>query len=203
MVAPWGCPYVSSSFGRAEVKRPLCFASLSLLVTSGCAEEPRVGVVDVEQAFQRSPLMMVSALMLKGELASVQRDIKKRGRELAELRGRVEHGDLALDAEQRAQIGAQIEEETLRLTELQRRYRADLALAQERQGQEMIARIEEVARDVARREGLAILVRMDDLLYAEEGVDLGRIDITEQVARALLEKINPAEIPEPAPGAAP
>ncbi len=162
-----------------------------------------MGVVDVEQAFQRSPLMMVSGLTLKGELASVQRDIKKRGRELAELRRRVEHGDVALDAEQRSQIGARIEEETLRLSELQRRYRADLALAQERQGQEMIARIEEVAREVAKREGLAIVVRVDDLLYAEEGVDLGRLDITEQVARALLEKINPAEIPKPPAAAAP
>ena len=188
---------------RVEVKRTLCFVSFLLLVASGCTEEPRVGVIDVEQAFQRSPLMMVSALTLKGELASVQRDIKKRGRELAELRRRVEHGDVALDAEQRSQIGARIEEETLRLAELQRRYRADLALAQERQGQEMIARIEEVAREVAKREGLAIVVRVDDLLYAEEGVDLGRLDITEQVARALLEKINPAEIPEPPAGAAP
>ena len=93
-------PHASSSPGRADVKPVLCFASLSLLVSSGCAEEPRVGVVDLEQAFQRSPLMMVSALQLKGELASVQREIKKRGRELAELRRSVEHGDLALDAEQ-------------------------------------------------------------------------------------------------------
>ena len=67
---------------------------LALLPAIGCSDEPRVGVVDVQQAFQRSPLGMVAALQLKGELGATRSDIKKRGRALAELLKQVRHGDI-------------------------------------------------------------------------------------------------------------
>jgi Skp family chaperone for outer membrane proteins len=175
------------------MKRPA--RVLPLLIAIACADEPRLGVVDVREAFQRSPLAMVSAHQIKGDLGSGGRDLKSRGRALAELRRELEHGDLELDATQRAQIEAQVAEETRRLAELQRTYRADLAAAQARHGEDMIARVEAVAREVAEREGLSLLLRREGILYAEEDFDLERIDITEQVARALLAKINPTEIP--------
>lgn len=155
-----------------------------------------MGVVDVQEAFQRSPLAMVSAHQIRADVGSQERDLKNRGRALAELRRQFEHGGVEIGEEQRAQIEARIAEETRRLAELQRSYRADLAMAQERRGEEMIARVEEVAREVAEREGLTLLVRKDRVLYAEEDFDFERIDITEQVARTLLERINPTEIPQ-------
>ena len=69
---------------RFFLRGPLSLVLLSF-VSSGCADEPRVGVVDIQDAFQRSPLVMVAALQLKGDVGSVQRDIKQRGRALAEL----------------------------------------------------------------------------------------------------------------------
>ena len=185
-----------SSFAFAPPPR-LSPLALLALATLGCGAEPRVGVVDVQEAFQRSPLVMVAALQLKGDVGAVQRDLKKRGRSLAELQQQVRHGALALSQEQREAIEQRIADETAQLTELQVRYRADLAAAQERQGNEMIARVEEVAREVARREGLALLVRSDDVLYAADDFDVARIDVTEQVIRSLLQRINPTEIPDP------
>jgi Skp family chaperone for outer membrane proteins len=169
---------------------------LPVLCAAACADEPRVGIVDVQEAFQRSPLAMVAVHEIKAQLGSGDRDLKKRGRALAELRQRLEHGGVELDEEQRAQVEARIAEETALLHERQRAYRADLAAARERQGEELIARVEEVAREVARREGLALLLRREGLLYAASEEDIARVDITEQVARALLEKINPTEIPD-------
>jgi Skp family chaperone for outer membrane proteins len=61
----------------------------------------------------------------------------------------------------------------------------------------MIARVEEVAREIARREGLALLVRSKGVLYTAEEFDVATIDLTEKVARALLARINPTEIPAP------
>ena len=172
-------------------------ALLSLaLFASGCSEQPRVGVVNVQEAFQRSPLVMVAALQLKGDVGSGQRDIKKRGRALADLLKQVRHGDHELSPEQREEIERRIEDETAQLTELQALYRADLSAAQQRQGEEMIEKVEDVAREVARQAGLAVLVRSDDVLYAANDADLARIDITEQVIRTLLDKINPTEIPD-------
>ena len=46
------------------------------------------------------------------------------------------------------------------------------------------------------REGLALLFRKRDALYAADGVELPNLEITEQVIRALLDKINPEQIPE-------
>jgi Skp family chaperone for outer membrane proteins len=177
-------------------------ASLLLASSLGCAEEPRVGVVDVEQAFQRSPLAMVAALQLKKELASDERDLKRRGRELAELRQQLEHGGLELEAEQRARLEQRLAVETAGLVERQRRYREDLAAAQKRQGEEMIARVEEVAKVVASERGLALLLEKESVLYTVEGdraepPDAERVDLTEPVIRALLDRINPTEIPKP------
>ena len=171
-------------------------APFLVFVPLACGEEARVGVVDVQEAFQHSPLVMVSALELKGDLGDAQRDLKRRGRQLAELRQRFEHGGVELDAEQRGQIEARIAKESAHLADLQRKYRAELAAAQTRRGEEMITRVEEVARAVAREKGLTLLVRKDGILYAEDGLDCEPIDITAQVSRALLEKINPTEIPE-------
>ena len=171
--------------------------ALGLLFATACAHEPRVGVIDVQQAFQRSPLVMVAAHQLKGNVGAAEREIKERGRALAELRQQVEHGGVELDAEQRREITTTLAEETTRLMELQARYLADLAEARERQGEAMIAQVEEMAREVARREGLTLLVRKDGILFTAEDANLAHRDITEQVARALLEKINPTEIPEP------
>ena len=60
-----------------------------------------------------------------------------------------------------------------------------------------------MAREVAHREGLMLLLRKDGALYTEDGAlysgdgqDAQYIDLTEQVARALLERINPTEIPQ-------
>ena len=180
---------------------------LAMLLALACADEERVAVVDVQQAFQRSPLVMVSAHQIKGDLGASQRDLKKRGRALAELRMQVEHGRLELDDQQRKQAAAQIAAETDSLLEAQHQYRAKLEAAQRRRGEELIAQVEEVAREVARREGLRLLLRKEGGLYTEDGAlyegepgDAETVDLTEQVARELLQRINPTEIPAtPAP----
>ena len=107
---------------------------------------------------------------------------------------------------QRAQAEARIAEETADLVEAQRQYRVDLEAAQLRRGAELIAQVEEVAREVARREGLTLLLRREGALYTEDGApyagetgDIEPVDLTLQVARALLERINPTEIPEAPP----
>ena len=136
---------------------------------------------------------------------ATQRELKRRGRALAERRKLLEHGAVGLGPQQREEAAAALAEELDRLRELQEGYRSDLAAARERQTREMIARIEEVAREVARDQGIAVLVRRADILQVAEGADLAPLDVTDAVIRALLEKINPTEIPpagEPEPAAA-
>jgi len=140
---------------------------------------------------------MVSAHQVQGDLNATARDLKERGRALAEQRKQLEHGGLRLDDEQRAELESRLAQEAADLLESQRVYRAELEAARRRRGEEMVAYVEDVAREVAQREGLTLLLRTDGLVYAEDDAALARVDITDQVARALLEKINPTEIPEP------
>ena len=170
---------------------PLLFPLLA------CTGEPRVAIVDVQQAFQRSPLGMVAALRVKESMGGTQRDLKKRGRRLAELKQQIEHGGIQMDALRRQQILLSIQQEAAQLADLQRNYRIQLAEAQQRLGQEMIERVEAVAREIAEREGLALLFRRQDALYTGKQADEVSLDITEQVIRTLLDKINPEQIPEP------
>ena len=169
-------------------------ALLPLVLALACSEPPRVGVVDVQQAFQRSPLAMVSALELKSLVGPGQREIQQLGRSLAEQRKQLAYGDLELDASRRGEIEARIASETTRLRDLQERHRSELAAAQKRQGDAMIDRVEEVAREVAQRQGLRLLLRKEGVIYAADNSDLERLDITEDVIRALLERINPTEV---------
>jgi Skp family chaperone for outer membrane proteins len=175
---------------------------LAALLLGACSESPRVGVVDVQAAYQRSPLMMVSALEIKKELGKTDRELKQRGRALAELRQQLEHGNAGSDAEKRA-LAARIDREGAELVQLESNYRLTLEAARKRTGEAMLARVEEVARHVAERRGLDLLVRKGDALYQRPDADLAQIDLTDEVARALLEKINPTEIPEPAEPSAP
>jgi Skp family chaperone for outer membrane proteins len=144
---------------------------------------------------------MVSAHRIKGDLGGTLRELKKRGRELAEMRMQLEHGQLELDEDQRAQAEARITGETAKLVEAQRQYRIDLEAAQMRRGAELIAQVEDMARSVAQSEGLTLLLRKDGALYTEQGAlfdgeAADAVDLTEQVARALLDRINPTEIPK-------
>ena len=161
-----------------------------------CTAMPEVGVVDVEQAFQRSPLVMVSSVQLNEQFKSVQRNLKKRGRVLAHLRQQLGYGDAQISTDARAALEARIESKTAKLLELQRQYRADLAAAQGRRAEEMIARVVAVATEVARREGLTLLLKKEAIVYADDA-GIVRRDITDQVIRALLERMNPTKIPAP------
>jgi Skp family chaperone for outer membrane proteins len=175
---------------------------LMLVVALACADETRFGVVDVEQAFQRSPLVLVSAHRIKADLGGTGGELKKRGRALAEMRKQLEHGGLELDPRRRAAAEARIAEETTRLVEAQREYRLELEAAQQLRGEELVAQVEEIAREVARKEGVTLLLLKQGRLYRADGTlqevaipEAERVDLTEKVARALLAKINPTEIP--------
>jgi Skp family chaperone for outer membrane proteins len=175
---------------------------LAMLLLGGCSDAPRVGVVDVQAAYQHSPLMLVSAHEIKNELGKTERELKQRGRALAELRQQLEHGDVGGEAQRRA-LEARIEQEGAELVAMQSNYRLMLEAARQRAGERMLARVEEVARQVAEARGLDLLVRKGDALYARPQADLAAIDLTEDVARELLAKINPTEIPaQPAPRSA-
>lgn len=163
---------------------------------AACSTMPEVGVVDVEQAFQRSPLVMVSSVQLNEQFKPLQRDLKKRYRELAQLRQQLGYRGAQIGTDDRAALEARIEARTDKLVELQRQYRADLAVAQERRAEEMIARVVAVATEVARREGLTLLIKKEAIVYADDA-GIVRRDITDQVIRALLERMNPAKVPAP------
>lgn len=180
--------------------------SLSLLVLSipACVgtKEPRVAIVDVQYAFQHSPLGMASAMLVRKSMGGAQRDLKKRGRSLAELRQQLEHGSFELNALQRREIETLIQAETARLTELQIEYRAELAATQLRLGEQMIERVESVAREIAVRNGFTLVFRKQDALYTAQDIsaeefESAAFDITDQVIQVLLDKMNPERIPEP------
>ena len=186
--------------------------SLSLLVLSipACVgtKEPRVAIVDVQYAFQHSPLGMASAMLVRKSMGGAQRDLKKRGRSLAELRQQLEHGSFELNALQRREIETLIQAETARLTELQIEYRAELAATQLRLGEQMIERVESVAREIAVRNGFTLVFRKQDALYTAQDVsaeefESAAFDITDQVIQVLLDKMNPERIPEPSATSAP
>ena len=179
----------AARIGRAIL---LCLAASVV----ACSGTPEVGVVDVEQAFQRSPLVMVSSVQLNEQFKSVQWNLKKRGRELAHLRQQLGYEDAQISTDARAALEARLESKTAKLLELQRQYRADLAVAQERRAEEMIARVVAVATEVARREGLPLLIKKEAIVYADND-GIVRRDITDQVIRALLERMNPTKIPAP------
>ena len=174
---------------------------LLMMLCGACSEAPRVGVVDVQAAYQHSPLMLVSAHEIKKELGGTERELKQRGRAIAELRQLLAHGDAGPEP-QRKELAQRIEKETAELVAMESNYRVNLEAARQRAGERMMARVEEVARQVAQERGLDLLVRRGDAIYERTGADFAGVDVTEDVARALLARINPTEIP-PAPEAEP
>lgn len=172
--------------------RSASIAMILMCCGAACTKAPAtIGVVDIEQAYQRSPLAMASAVRLNAEFAATGNDIKSRGRDLAALHQRL---NADLPAEERREVESRIASETAELTALQSRYRRDLQAAQQREGEAMVERVRTIAREIARREGLTVLVEKDAVLYPDSSTAAYR-DITELVIRALLDQMNPTEIP--------
>ena len=101
------------------------------------AEPASVAVVDVEQAFQRSPLVLAMAAQLNTRFESRKRELGARMRRLAELRNlqaRVSDSDLA-------KLSDQVREESRALGLALERYRLDLEAAQKSEGELLLERV--------------------------------------------------------------
>jgi Skp family chaperone for outer membrane proteins len=109
-------------------------AGAILMATWQSAEPASVAVVDAEQAFQRSPLVLAMAAWLNERFDGRKRELRAQTKRLAGLRGRLEG---ASDAE-RAKLAAQIQEESEAIRLAMERYRQDLAAAQRPEGELMI-----------------------------------------------------------------
>jgi len=151
------------------------------------ADPPPLGVVDLEQAFQRSPLAMALAVRIGAEFESRRRALKKRVAELARLRERAQ----AAPAAERTGLEERAAAEARALAAAQAALRRDLDAAQRKHGEEFMGRVAEVAAEVAREKGLALLVRKGGVVWARS-TDPAAVDITGDVVRAILRKAEQA-----------
>jgi Skp family chaperone for outer membrane proteins len=109
----------------------------------------------VEQAFQRSPLVLAMAAQLNTRFESRKRELGARMRRLSELRNlqaRVSDSDLA-------KLSDQVREESRALGLALERYRLDLEAAQKSEGELLLERVAQVAAGVAREKGLTLIVK--------------------------------------------
>jgi len=167
---------------------------LGVLLTACAARPELIGVINIEQAYQRSPLAMASAIRLNAEFGETTNTIKARGRDLASLHRQLELGRDGMLPEVRASLETRIASETAALSALQAQYRVNLQAAQERESAAMVERITALASEFAQQHGLTLLIEHDAIVYANETSNSHR-DITEAVIRELLERMNPTQVP--------
>jgi len=158
------------------------------------ADAVPIGVVDLEQAFQRSPLVLALAVRLGTEFEPRRRALKQRVAELARLRNRAQVAPAAERAGLEERVGAEAQAVAAAQAELRR----DLEAAQRKHGEEFMSRVAEVAAEVAREKGMALLVRKGGILWTRSA-DPVPIDITEDVVRAILRKAEQAPPGAPLP----
>jgi Skp family chaperone for outer membrane proteins len=160
---------------------------MAATIETAQAEPASVAVVDVEQAFQRSPLVLAMAAQLNTRFESRKRELGARMRRLAELRNlqaRVSDSDLA-------KLSDQVREESRALGLALERYRLDLEAAQKSEGELLLERVAQVAAGVAREKGLTLIVKRNGVPPAS-GQEGELLDITDDVTRALVRQAQPA-----------
>ena len=160
---------------------------MAATIETAHAEPASVAVVDVEQAFQRSPLVLAMAAQLNTRFESRKRELGARMRRLAELRNlqaRVSDSDLA-------KLSDQVWEESRALGLALERYRLDLEAAQKSEGELLLERVVQVAAGVAREKGLTLIVKRNGVPPAS-GQEGELLDITDDVTRALVRQAQPA-----------
>jgi len=156
-------------------------------VAARAADASPVGVVDLEQAFQRSPAVMALAVRVGAEFEPRRRALNQRIAGLARLRDRAQ----AAPADERVELEERVRAEALAVAGVQAKLRRDMEAAQKEYGEEFMARVAEVAADVAREKGLSILVRKGGVLWTRPA-DPASVDITEDVIRTILLKVEQA-----------
>ena len=183
----------------APVPRGQALWALALLLGLGladlCAAEPLpAATVDLQEAFQHSPLVFVLSAQLDEQFRARRGALRGQLRALGELRNRLQ----GADAEARPKLEEQVLQKSQALAKAQETYRKDLETAQSKKTQELLAKVQEVAAEVARDKRLTLLVNRGAVLYSGEGVPAPLPDITEDVIRALLQKTRPSAS-DPAP----
>ena len=172
----------------------LSLFSFVTAVPARAADALPIGVVDLEQAFQRSPLVVALAVRVGAEFEPRRRALRQRVAELARLRDRAQ----VAPAAERAGLEERVRAEAQAVAAAQAELRRDLDAAQKKHGEEFMDRVAEVAAEVAREKGLALLVRKGGILWTRSA-DPAAVDITEDVVRAILRKAEQAPPGAPLP----
>ena len=169
-------------------KRALWALALPLLVLGladlRAAEPLPAATVDLQEAFQRSPLVFVLSAQLDEQFRARRGTLRRQLRALGELRNRLEQAD----AEARPKLEEQLLKESQAMAKAQETYRRDLQAARSKRTQELLATVQVVAAEVAREKRLTLLVNRGAVLYSGEGNAAPLPDITEDVIRALVRK---------------
>ncbi|MCG8590533.1 MAG: OmpH family outer membrane protein [Proteobacteria bacterium] len=188
---------------RRWVRFALVLALLaSPALSARAAEEPRVAVVDVQKAFQHSPLLMAVTGTLTSQFRPLQGKIRGKAKRVAALRRQLADPNTPLSSEERLALQTRADEESTALAALQADYQRDLRVVHDARSQQARAEIESIARTLAREHGLPLVLREASEPPTDENPEGPSLDLTDAVIRKLIERMNPTRDAAPLAGTA-
>ena len=145
------------------------------------SEELKVGFVSTERVFRESGPAVKALKALEKEFEPRQQSIKKLGKQVRDLQGKLEKDSVTMSESQKRQRETEIAKINREFKREQREFREDLNMRRN----EDLSVVLQIANKVI--EEIAIAEKFD-LILQEAVYRSPRIDITDQVIKALADK---------------
>jgi outer membrane protein len=146
------------------------------------AAELKIGVVDIPKAIQATKEGKEIKGKLEKEYQKRKDDMDKRAKDITKMQQDFEKKSLVLSDEARAKKQQEIQEETVKFSELREKNLQELAKKDREFSQPMLKKLNTVIGDIAKKDGYTAIFHKNDqnLVWAAK-----EIDITDAVIKGL------------------
>ncbi len=192
----WDKHFKSGSAGQKERLncKPLWLQWLIILFTlvflvggySGIlAREIKIGVVNTERVLRESVPAILAQRKIEKEFLVYDERIKKMASEIKSLQEQLERNDKNIIREERRAKEHELANISRQYQRAQQQMREDLSMRQNEEYSLILERVNKTIKNIAENEGYDLILQLQDSVYRSQ-----RIDITNQVIRALAEQVT-------------
>lgn len=151
------------------------------------AQEIKIGVVNTEKILRESVPAIIAQKKIEKEFLVYDERIKKMASQISVLQEQLERNDKSI-AEERRTKERELANISRQYQRAQQQMREDLSMRQNEEYSLILERVNKAIRNIAEKEDYDLILQLQDSVYRSQ-----RIDITNQVIKALAEQESAAE----------
>lgn len=163
----------------------IIISCLVILSSFACAGEIKIGIVDSEKVLRESAPAKNAQKKIEQEFLPRDEEIQLMAQQAKVLQEKLENEEFNIEEAERLNLERELANLSREYQRSHRQMREDLSVRQNEEYSVILERTNQAIKQIAETEGYDLIFQKQEAVYRSE-----RIDITEQVIRALEKKID-------------